>query len=113
MTQELIAQELPVTQNLDRSMTAGELTKQAQLIQDILEQVMVDGVHFGIIPGTEKPTLYQPGAEKICATFHLAPRQSVEDLSEPHNNFFRYRVACSLYTINTGLFVGAAVGEAS
>lgn len=113
MTTELTAQELPSISSLDRPMTSGDLTKQALLVQEILDKVMVDGVHYGKIPGTDKPTLYQPGAEKICATFHLAPKQAVEDLSEPHNNFYRYRVACSLYTIRDGLFVGAAVGEAS
>jgi len=114
MTQELTTQELPITQNIDHPMTAGELTKQALLVQDILEKVMVEDVHYGIIPGTgNKKTLYQPGAEKICSTFHLAPKYAVEDLSEPHNNFYRYRVICSLYTIRDGMFVGSACGEAS
>ena len=114
MTQELTTHELPITQNLDHPMSAGELTKQALLIQEILEKVMVEDVHYGIIPGTgNKKTLYQPGAEKICSTFHLAPKYAVDDLSEPHNNFYRYRVACSLYTIRDGSFVGSACGEAT
>lgn len=120
MEHEVIAHELPATANLNRPMTIGELTKQALLIQEILEKVMVGptpenpgGVHYGIVPGTKKPTLLQPGAEKICATFRLAPKYTVEDLSEPHNNFYRYRIICSLFTINEGLFVGSACGEAS
>src|SRR3990170_2247349 len=120
MTTELATHELPATVNLDQPMTAGDLTRQALLIQEILEKVMVgptpdnpQGVHYGIVPGTKKPTLLQPGAEKICATFRLAPKYAVEDLSEPHNNFYRYRVTCSLYTIRDGLFVGAACGEAT
>ncbi len=114
MTQELTTQDLPSTQNLDRPMSAGELTRQALLIQEILEKVMVEGVHYGIIPGTgNKKTLFQPGAEKICSTFRLAPKARVEDLSEPHNNLYRFRVAVGLYTIHSGLFVGEAVGSAS
>jgi hypothetical protein len=84
MTQEL-TQDLPITVDVDRPMTTGELSKQAHLIAAILDQVMVKDVHYGVIPGTQKPTLYQAGAEKICATFRLAPRDDVEDLSEPHN----------------------------
>lgn len=117
---DIAIQELPATQNLDQYMTAGDLTKQALLIHEILDKVMVgptpenpEGIHYGIVPGTKKPTLLQPGAEKICTTFRLAPKYVVEDLSEPHNNFYRYRVACSLYTIRDGLFVGSACGEAS
>jgi hypothetical protein len=121
MTQELATQDLPVTVNLDRPMTIGELSKQALLIQEILDNVMVGpspenpvGVHYGVIPGTgNKKTLFQPGAEKICATFRLAPKARVEDLSEPHNNLYRFRVAVGLYTIRDGLFVGEAIGSAS
>ena len=114
MTQELTTHDLPSISNLDHYMTAGDLTRQALLIQEILDKVMVEDVHYGVIPGTgNKKTLYQPGAEKIAATFRLAPKYAVEDLSEPHSNFYRYRVTCSLFTIRDGLFVGAACGEAT
>ena len=114
MTQDLQTTDLPAISNLDRPMSSGDLTRQALLIQEILDKVMVDGIHYGIIPGTgQKKTLYQSGAEKLCSTFHLAPKYAVEDLSEPHNNFYRYRVACSLYTIRDGSFVGSACGEAT
>ncbi|MGH8103790.1 MAG: hypothetical protein ACREJQ_04630, partial [bacterium] len=73
MPQALVTQDLPSMTNLDYPMTVGELTKQALLIQKILDEVMVGptpenphGVHYGIVPGTKKPTLLQPGAEKIC-----------------------------------------------
>lgn len=106
--------ELPVTQDLHRPMTTGELLQQSQLIHDVLTKVMVDGIHYGKIPGTgDKPTLYLAGAEKIDATFRLAPKYEIEDLSEPHNNLFRYRAKCSLYTIRDSYFVGSSVGEAS
>lgn len=111
---DLTIPELPVTQELHRPMTTGELLTQSQLIHDVLTKVMVDGIHYGKIPGTgDKPTLYLAGAEKIDATFRLAPKYEIEDLCEPHNNFYRYRAKCSLYTIRDGYFVGSAVGEAS
>lgn len=106
-----ITHELAVAQG--RPLTVGEITAQSMVIHRILNEVMVKDIHYGQIPGTDKPTLFQPGAEKICAVFRLAPKQLVDDLSEPHNNLYRYRVSCSLYTIQDGLFVGAAVGEAS
>jgi len=112
MSQELM-QELPTAVDTGRALTVQEMTAQSMVIHRILNEVMVEGIHYGKVPGTDKPTLLQPGAEKIAATFRLAPKYHVEDLSEPHNNFYRYRVACSLYTIRDGLFVGSAVGEAS
>ncbi len=113
-------QDLPTTTNLDRPMTTRELLQQGQLIHDVLTKVMVgptpdrpQGIHYGIVPGTEKPTLLQPGAEKICALFRLAPKARVEDLSEPDHNYYRFRVHVSLHTIRDGLFVGEAIGSAS
>lgn len=114
MSTDLTIADLPVTQGLHRPMTTAELLQQSQLIHDVLTKVMVDGIHYGKIPGTgDKPTLYLAGAEKIDATFRLAPKFDVEDLSEPQNNFYRYRVRCNLHTIRDGFFVGSAVGEAS
>lgn len=110
---ELQTQELPVATNVDRPMSVTELLAHSMTIHEILTRVMVKDVHYGVIPGTEKPTLYQAGAEKICATFRLAPRYEVDDLSEPHNNFYRYRVKCTLHTIRDGFFVGSAIGESS
>ena len=37
---------------------------QAQMRKDI---------DFGVIPGTRKPTLLKPGAEKLCRLFSLRP----------------------------------------
>lgn len=105
--------DLPAAINIEREMSVQELTAQALKINHILEAVMTEDIHFGVIPGTVKKTLYQAGAEKICATFRLAPRYEIEDLSEPHNNFYRYRAKCLLVTIRDGLFVGSAMGEAS
>lgn len=113
MTTDMIPQELPIVANPDRPLTVQEVSAQSLVIHRILTQVMVEGIHYGKIEGTDKPTLLQPGAEKICATFRLAPKYDVEDLSEPHSNLFRYRVKCSIHTIRDGYFVGSAVGEAS
>lgn len=120
MSNEVQVQDLPAVTNVDRPMSVNELLRQSMTIHEVLTRVMVgptaenpQGIHYGLIPGTPKPTLYQAGAEKICSTFRLAPRYDVEDLCEPHNNFYRYRVKCSIVTIRDGMFVGSAMGEAS
>lgn len=113
MSTELQTQDLPAATNLDRHMSVNEVLTQSLIVHEILTRVMVVDVHYGTLPGCKKPSLYQPGAEKICVTFRLAPKFDVEDLSEPRENFYRYRVKCSLYTIRDGLFVGSAMGEAS
>lgn len=108
-----MTEELPAVINVDREMSVQEISAQSLKIHHILEAVMQEDIHYGLIPGTPKKTLYQAGAEKICMTFRLAPRYEIEDLSEPSNNFYRYRAKCSLVTISEGRFVGSAMGEAS
>lgn len=108
-----MTEELPAVINTDREMSVQEISAQSLKIHHILEAVMQEDIHYGLIPGTPKKTLYQAGAEKICMTFRLAPRYEVEDLSDPTNNFYRYRAKCSLVTISEGRFVGSAMGEAS
>jgi hypothetical protein len=71
---------------------------------------MRNDVDFGTIPGTPKPTLYKPGAEKICSLFQLAPRVLVTDMSHP--DVVAYQVRVELFTIG-GVFCGEGVGSAS
>ena len=77
-----------------------------------------EGVDYGIIPGTKKPTLLKPGAEKICAFFGYAPDYeilpgSIEDwdgakFGEP---LFYYHVRCTL--AKDGAAVGQGTGSCS
>ena len=59
-------------------LTIEDLTRQVATIQRALEAVMKDGEHYGVIPGTDKPSLLKPGAEKLCLLFRLAPKIRTE-----------------------------------
>ena len=110
-------------QTLRHELTPGELVGQAQRIMEIKEQVMRQGVHYGIIPGCKKPSLLKPGAEKLCAAFRLDPEfetTSREDLNRTVSHgrngtiperrklkgttqgFIEYDSCCSLVHIPTG-----------
>ncbi len=91
-------------------LTATEIQTQVNVIQQVMEQVMKKDVHYGVIPGTQEPTLYKPGAEKILTTFRLAVDPDVEDLS--NDDEIRYRIKVRLSSFD-GRFVGAGVGECS
>ena len=91
-------------------MTLPEMKEQMRVLDELLKHVMKKDVHYGTIPGTKKPTLYKPGAEKITASFRLVPRSIVEDLSGP--DFFRYRVRVELLN-RDGVLLGEGVGECS
>jgi hypothetical protein len=91
-------------------LTAAEVRAQVNLIQEVMASVMKKDVHYGIIPGCDKPSLYQAGAEKIALTFHLAAEVAVIDLGDADEA--RFRVFVHINTSN-GVLLGTGVGEAS
>lgn len=93
-----------------RSLTAADIRAQVNLMQDVMAEVMKDGTHYGTIPGTKSKSLYKAGAEKLMATFRLAAKPEVEDLSE--NGEIAYRVTVNLLSAS-GMFIGAGIGECS
>ena len=93
-----------------QSLTAADVRAQVNLIQDVMRSVMFDGTHYGKIPGTHSVSLYKAGAEKLMATFRLAAKPEVEDLSE--DGEIHYRVTVSLLS-TSGAFLGAGLGECS
>lgn len=72
---------------------------------------MKKDVHYGVIPGTKKPTLYKAGSEQILNMFQIAIEPIVEDLSTEDE--CRIRVICRLTSIPSGRYLGSGVGEAS
>lgn len=97
----------------ERNLTAPELKAQVNLIQQVMGAVMKPDVHYGIVPGTDKPTLLKAGSEKLLMTFRIAPdlEGGVEDLSGPDER--RYRVTSKAISILSGKFLGSGVGECS
>lgn len=47
-------------------------------IERLFKEIMKPGVDYGVIPGTDKPTLLKPGAEKINAMLQLSPKITTE-----------------------------------
>lgn len=82
---------------------AVAMQRREQVIK-FTKAIMVQGTDFGVIPGTDKPTLLKPGAEKLTTFFGLAKRfqiiERVEDWTgQDHNGepFFYYLYRCGLY----------------
>ncbi len=92
------------------AMSVDSVVRQVQLIQNVLEKVMQKDEHFGIIPGTKKPTLYKPGAEKLCMTFRLSPEyEIVREIQQA--GLISYTVRCTLTHMPTGQMVATGMGS--
>jgi hypothetical protein len=92
-------------------MAVAEIIGHVAMVQEVMQAVMKKDVHFGVIPGTDKPTLYKAGAEVLCMAFRVADSYVVEDLSA--DGMVRYRVTCIGTHQVTGVVLGSGMGEAS
>lgn len=95
---------------VNKPLSAKEIRANVNLIQEVMKAVMVKEVHYGTIPGTQKPTLFKAGSEKILSTFRIAVNLEVEDLSA--GDAYRYRVK-AIGVLPTGEIVGVGIGECS
>src|SRR3990167_2926627 len=111
MTQALVDQQgsdlaLPDAEYLRRELAA------IRQFQQIVHASLVKGMDYGIIPGTQKPTLLKPGAEKLTKllglTDHYEIIQQTEDWA---SGFFRYLLKCYLHSVRTGVVISESFGE--
>ena len=66
--------------------------------QQVIQKTLHQGHDFGVIPGTSKPTLLKPGAEKILMMMGLRSEFEIADSTrEWQEGFFQYQVRCKLY----------------
>lgn len=97
---------------MDNEWTADQVVAQVHKVQEVMKRVMEDGVHYGKIPGCDKPSLLKPGAEKLCMTFRLAPHYEVTRTNHPGGHV-EFEVNCELRNIQSGVLVGSGVGSCS
>lgn len=107
-TRELVTpQEMRAELDID----VRRVLAQTRAIKEVMTHTMIDGVHYGVIDGTDKPTLYQPGADKLCMLFRLRARYRTKIIVEP--NYISVISVCRLYHIGTGEEWGEGQGWAN
>ncbi len=89
----------------------------ARTIQTVMQSVMKENVHYGIIPGCKQPSLYKAGSEALLSTFRIAVEPLVEEFTSRDERGrvreIRYRVKCVGRHIGSNHEVGFGVGECS
>src|SRR5919199_346563 len=73
-------------------------------VVEFVQTILREGIDYGVIPGTTKPTLLKPGAEKLTTFFGLTTRFQILDRVEDwpgggHEGepFFYYLYRCQLF----------------
>jgi len=64
-------------------LTAEELVLRSKKVLELKKTTMKENVHFGVIPGTRKPSLWKPGAEKLIQAFRLEPQFETTSSNDP------------------------------
>jgi hypothetical protein len=96
--------------------TPDQALDELRRVQEFIKKVMEPGVDYGNIPGTgDKPTLLQPGAQKLAEVYGLAPTipdilTSLErwDADPP---FFNYVVRVRLIHKRSGTVAAEGIGS--
>jgi len=80
--------------------------------QQIVHSTMIPNLDYGIIPGTSKPTLLKPGAEKIAKLLGLSDQYEILDKAEDWDKpLFRYLIKCRLIHLASGSIISEGLGE--
>ncbi len=79
---------------------------------NVIKEIMKRNIHFGKIPGTPKPSLWQPGAQVLDTLHGYAPTFELLDKTEDWDNgFFAFRYKCRLIRKRDDATVGEGVGS--
>ena len=81
--------------------------------QSALHRLLREGLDYGTIRGTQRPTLYKAGAEKVCRILGVEAQYAIERVEDwdAEPPFFDYEITCSLYKIGSGMRIGMGVGS--
>ena len=90
-------ENLMIIDSIDNQGIISTLKKISEF-QALVQSTLKSGHDYDTIPGTNKPTLLKPGAEKIGMLFGINPDYEFLDRIEDYkNDFFAYNIKCTLY----------------
>jgi hypothetical protein len=82
------------------AMSVQDALKRRNEMNEVVKSIMVEDKDYGTIPGTKKPTLYKPGAEKLTTFFGLTVtfiNEGKEEQWDSGEPFFYYLEKCQLH----------------
>lgn len=110
-----VRDNVTVMQRAATALTLVEMRERVEQLDGFYRGLMQKDTDYGEIPGTNKPTLYQPGAQMLDQIFGYSPRfeilpSSVIDWQRPIP-FFHYVLLCRLISLRSGDTVAEGIGS--
>jgi len=113
MSDELAVRD---SMELDWSMAARRAIASKAARDEMISGALVAGLDYGTIPGTNRPTLLKPGAEKVTDALGLwadyTTEQTVERTADD-DALYMYRYRCLLRQRGSDAVVAAGIGTCS
>lgn len=104
-----VGSNLPVTRE-----DFETLTQQRKLLQEFVSKQLRKDVDYGIIPGTPKPSLFKPGAEKLAGVFGLGAKfELVDKALDGEKNFALFNYKCIISHRKSGQVIAECDGTAN
>ncbi len=123
MTDDIVEGEVEVVEEkamilsnaaLMPAMSVQDAMLRRKQINEVVAGIMVEDKDYGTIPGTQKPKLYKPGAEKLTTFFGLAVtfiNEGKEERWDDDDPLFYYMEKCQLHKGN--MLIAEASGSAN
>jgi hypothetical protein len=75
-----------------------------------IDKYLIEGEDYGIIPGTKQPSLWKPGADKLCEVYKLADDYVILNREVDYEKgLFDYEIKCIL--TRDGCLVASGLGS--
>ncbi len=99
-------------QGLRLAISPQEALARLQELQAFVQVAMKKGEDYGRIPGTQKDTLFQPGAQKLAEIYGLGWRiEDVETVKDWQTPFFYFEKRIVLFSRRDGFDIGQGIGS--
>lgn len=110
----VVREEQPEALILSPVMNIEVAKRRLAEFQGFIKEYLVENEDFGTIPGTPKPTLLKPGADKLCELYGLADDyvilKEVESFTADPP-LFDYTILCRLTSRRDGRLVATGLGS--
>ncbi len=94
---QVVSTNASIIENVNINEVAN-LMQKISSFQSVVQKTLKQNHDYGIIPGTPKPTLLKPGAEKIHMLMGVQSEYEIlEKVQDYEKGFFAFTVKCKLY----------------
>jgi hypothetical protein len=112
MNESTSAADRPADVFPDFAVSLEETARRVKMLQQYVREQMQEGEDYGVIPGSTKPTLFKPGAEKLNSVFGLAPMVEITNRVEDWDKgFVSYEVKVTLVNKRTQQVEAEGIGS--